>query len=507
MRGGSLKFPDGKEIRIYDIFNAYSVSNTNVNKPLTPEILFIEHSVNYDKDYGTLIKKYLDFSSSLWIDSILTPLDFKTIENRIWCKLNKIPSTDNTVSLSSPVYSFRSGSAINDYVIYDDFSGTITVGGNNVNLKENKIPKLIDGNPWKNIDNILLQIVYSPQPGRSDQTQISGAQLPQNMAHYVNIQQYLTTIKKINDTYYHDENKNLFFIISEDGDDKQVRFFHLIKEGNIYKFHPHNLINFLPNITDENLFKSLFKDITSNLNTFIKDSYNNKPDGFFHIHVTKIDNEENTALLTLHARYEIITEGNDIEYIYNGKPRTRKGIRGFNDTSKREHSSYLLLNLKSHNHSLFTIHPNAPISQSWDMFKQQESCHSGFALTENINGATIFDINYIENKGIILTKARKPCTRLCDSTYVAGHILKKIQNKQNYTNLRTAAENQALLFQHKIRQQIRQKKKTYTNLRKAAENQALLFEYKSRQGGKRKYTQKRNNKRINRKSRRSFQRK
>jgi len=477
MRGGSLKFPDGNRISIYDIFNAYSVSNTNVNKPLTPEILFIEHSVNYDNDYGTLIKKYLDSSSSLWIDSILTPLDFKTIENRIWGKLNKIPSTDNTVALSSPVYSFRSGLAINDYVIYNHDTKIITVGGNNLDLKNNRIPNLND-DPWKNIDNILKQILYSPQPGKSDQTQISGAQLPQNMAHYVDIQKYLTTITKKSNTYYHDENKNLFFIIGEDGDDIQVRFFHLIKEGNIYKFHPHNLINFLPNIIDENLFKSLFKDITSNLNTFIKDSYNNKPDGFFHIHVTKIDNEENTALLTLHARYEIISEGNDIEYIYNGKPRTRKGIRGFNDTSKREHSSYLLLNFKSYNHSLFTLHPNAPISQSWDMFKQQESCHSGFALTENINGATIFDINYIENKGIILTKAGKPCTRFCDSTYVAGHILKKIQNKQNYSNLRTAAEKQALLFQHKIKQ-----------------------------GGKRKYTQKRNNKRINRKSRRSFQRK
>ena len=478
MRGGSVIFPDSKEITIYDIFNAYSVSDANANKPLTPETLFIEHSVNYDNDYGTLIKKYLDSSSSLWIDSILTPLTFDIIECRIWGKLNKIPSTDNTVALSFPVYSFRSGLLINDYVIYNHETKTITVGGNPVDLIKNRIPNL-NADPWKNIDNILKQILYSPQPGRSDQTQISGGQLPQDKAHYVNIQQYLTTIKKINDTYYHDENKNFFFIISEDGDDKQVRFFHLIQEGNIYKFHPHNLINFLPNTIDEELFKSLFKDITSNLNTFIKDSYNNKPDGFFHIHVTKIDNEENTALLTLHARYEIITEGNDIEYKYNGKLRTRKGIRGFNDVSKREHSSYLLLNLKSHNHSLFTIHPNAPISQSWDIFKQQESCHSGFALTENINGATIFDINYIENKGIILTKAGKPCTRLCDSTYVAAHILKKIQNKQN----------------------------NYTNLRTAAEKQALLFEYKIRQGGKRKTTQKRNNKRINRKSRRSFQRK
>ena len=478
MKGGSVKFPDGNEIIIYDIFNAYSVSDANANKPLTPEILFIEHSVEYKNDYGSLIRKYLDSSSSLWIDSILTPLTFDIIESRIWGKLNKIPSTDNKVALSSPVYSFRSGITINDYIIYDHDTKTITVGGNIVDLKGNRIPNLNDIS-WKNIDAILKQILYSPQPGKSDQTQISGGQLPQNIAHYVDIQQYLTTIKKINDTYYHDENKNLFFIITGDGDDKQVRFFHLIQEGNIYKFHPHNLINFLPNTIDEDLFKSLFKDITSNLNTFIKDSYNNKPDGFFHIHVTKIDNEENTALLTLHARYEIITEGNDIEYIYNGKSRTRKGIRGFNDTSKREHSSYLLLNLKSHNHSLFTIHPNAPISQSWDMFKQQESCHSGFALTENINGATIFDINYIEDKGIILTKARKPCTRLCDSTYVAAHILKKIQNKQN----------------------------NYINLRTAAENQALLFKYKFRQGGKRKSTQKRNNKRINRKSRRSFQRK
>lgn len=478
MRGGSVIFPDSKEITIYDIFNAYSVSDANANKPLTPETLFIERSVNYDNDYGTLIKKYLDSSSSLWINSILTPLTFDIIECRIWGKLNKIPSTANTVALSFPVYSFRSGLLINDYVIYNHETKTITVGGNPVDLIKNRIPNL-NADPWKNIDTILKQILYSPQTGKSDQTQISGGKLPYEMAYNVNIQQYLSTITKINDTYYYDENKKLFFIISENGDDNQLRFFHLIQEGNIYKFHPHNLINFLPNTKDEELFKSLFKDITSNLNIFIKkDSYNNKPDGFFHIHLTKIDNEENTALLTLHARYEIITEANDIEYIYNGKLRTRKGIRGFNDTSKREHSSYLLLNLKSHNHSLFTIHPNAPISQSWDIFKQEESCHSGFALTENINGATIFDINYIENKGIILTKAGKPCRRLCDSTYVAAHILKKIQNKQNFTNLRTAAEKQALLFKHKIRQ-----------------------------GGKRKSTQKRNNKRINRKSRRSFQRK
>ena len=146
--------------------------------------------------------------------------------------------------------------------------------------------------------------------------------------------------------------------------------------------------------------------------------YNILPDGFFHIHLT--ETSPKYILLTIHADREIVADGY-INYNYETSKKyllTRKKLSIDTLLSKKEllpmikkHSFYLLFNLDSNDHSLYSFKSIDRGCYSSILFELNNT----LGTSETIFGLNYMDLNHINGYGVIASRTNKNCSFFCNS--------------------------------------------------------------------------------------------
>jgi hypothetical protein len=266
--------------------------------------------------------------------------------------------------------------------------------------------------------------------------------------------------------------KKLWFNIKKNKENNTVFNVFYVEQDrqnpNKYHFHPHNFINFLPSSSIEKTMKQLYNDIAKRLSELFEDcayKYLISPERFYHIHVTKIPNEED-ILLTCHAMFEELSVIDDKPS--NNKKKnndkitnTMKKFQDFTyespngDTFKlsrpiiyrrpspnlntsynseirkkfrRAHNYYILLKPDTSSHPIYKISQNNQFGnpfliQDQSFIDGDPSAPTPFdqklvfipAIAEASLGHPLFDINHIKGKGVMLGLRLGPCTVLCDT--------------------------------------------------------------------------------------------
>jgi hypothetical protein len=217
-----------------------------------------------------------------------------------------------------------------------------------------------------------------------------------------------------------------------------------------YYFHPHNLINFLPKTTSEQVFKTVFNQIVEKLNQLSEGGYiySVDPDKFYHIHLTKIPNETD-LLLTIHAAYEDTSIDDKFaklasyKYEYtnqNGRVQSKNlGRPGFpteiintfksdprkmtkKETIKkmrRLHNAFILVKRDTNTHSLYKLSSRSQVGNPFltlygNFHVQLYNPFSNFPLSQNLLGDNVLNINHISGKGVMLTIKPNECQVFCN---------------------------------------------------------------------------------------------
>ncbi len=253
-------------------------------------------------------------------------------------------------------------------------------------------------------------------------------------------------------------------------DDSELSVFYVEKDNrnpNKFFFHPHNFIRFLPSRAYEENMKHLFYDTARKMSEIFEDckyQYLVTGDRFYHIHVTKIPNEED-ILLTCHAMYEQFSyESNNQEAkkmqenlkkftletpnskLYKlSRPIVNGKTPNFNNSNnsqikrkyRRAHNFYILLQPGKSSHPIYKISKHNqygnPFLVSGPMQMQREyGMHQRDAFRPAIYdyslGDLLFDINHIKGKGVMLGLAKEKCVMLCDNVVEDFNYRKKVIN-------------------------------------------------------------------------------
>ena len=195
---------------------------------------------------------------------------------------------------------------------------------------------------------------------------------------------------------------------------KKDRYLYIIpvkKVHDKYEIMTYNYKNVFVNEYYYESVKRLFEVLVEKLNEVIVDGrkYSNLPDGFFHIHVVDILNE-NKIMMVLHAKYEIEDRtGSSTKYDFmdtDGTHYQSTRLGGLDKLKKEEtnkikkiHSFYFLFDLDTNNHNLFSVVSDDDITD----YNCESIWASSIALKDDAFGANILDINYILNRPIIIT--------------------------------------------------------------------------------------------------------
>jgi hypothetical protein len=229
-----------------------------------------------------------------------------------------------------------------------------------------------------------------------------------------------------------------------------------------FLFHPHNLLNFLPQSKKENDLRLLFEEITSQLNASIINTntnyiYSLDPDKFYHIHVTYVPNEEN-IILTIHAAFEDLrTEAGKEKlkkYIYINQKGTRKVLGRFgaiesfintipNNTKSQQstemkqkvkemrylHNAIILLKPNKQIHSIYRLSKNNLVGNPFltdkgKFLMQFVSPFSNFAFFQSNLGNPVMDLMHISGKGVMISNYNEECQYFCD--IAQNNIVKKM---------------------------------------------------------------------------------
>lgn len=90
-------------------------------------------------------------------------------------------------------------------------------------------------------------------------------------------------------------------------------------------------------------------------------------------------------------------------------------------TQRREHNFYILINRNENTHSIYQLNDSA--LDDYSINTLNEKCKTSFfehlntiGVNENTFGNTIFDVNHINNYGVILTRTNKKCEIFCENT-------------------------------------------------------------------------------------------
>ena len=369
-----------------------------------------------DINFYNLITKYINNADSLWLDNdlILSNLNYELIESKLWNHLTSLKNTQ--VTLRTPVFRYLQADAASRIVEAQLVSHPYLKKdqGNNYILHIGGKSFDTGKTDWKEAFSGIIGNFNINTSDKNDQEQ-------QLTSFTTNIpidklNRSKCKAKRFNENTY-DETRKILYTKYTNGAKSFVGVYYIEKEGDDeYVFHPLNLLNNLPKSEDELLFKKLFTDITGFLNTNYGGGYNNLPDGFWHIHVTKIPNEDD-ILLTLHAKNEIVDPIEEKQYKYKNNDGESNIVRikyaNLQNNNKKKglqekHNFFILLK-KTEPSLIYSL-------QNKDHSTNPLIAESGFSLSESALGYPIFDINHIGTKGVIITSVKgSPCSVFCDT--------------------------------------------------------------------------------------------
>jgi hypothetical protein len=142
-----------------------------------------------------------------------------------------------------------------------------------------------------------------------------------------------------------------------------------------YYFHPHNLINFLPKTTSEQVIKTVFTQIVEKLNELSEGGYiySVDPDKFYHIHLTKIPNETD-LLVTIHAAYEDTSTDGDFSKLASYKYEyTNQNGRVQSKNLGRPGFPYQIIN---------TFNSDPAVMRKKETIKKMRRLHNAFIIVK-----------------------------------------------------------------------------------------------------------------------------
>lgn len=393
-------------------------------------------------------------------------INFEGIEKRIYATTSPIPEEKNMMGdaifqVDSPTYIFKKPIVLPKK---EDKSEQIQKIGN---IYEAYHPSVFntEGNKWvlrvkskQNSQIIVTDISVDATSGeeaifkitqgntfvRSAPIYVSGFTPPNNKVPIEDVSEFKSLLK---------ENKLCKKLIYEIDDDGRSRIFYAEPEdieGKTWKFHPHNMWNFLPSSRYESKIKELFISISKKLSEECKNrhAYSIIPSVFYHIHLTKIPNEE-YILLTIHGLYEELNSAS-MTYQTNLKTHTYKNTnkkyykaKQINDFQgkinsinnpynlkhsqidspdvekiieyRKNHNAYILLKPQTDKHSLYKLSENNQIGNPFlSVFENMLSMYPSFAIGADILGTALYDLNHIKGKGVMITMVNQECTIFCD---------------------------------------------------------------------------------------------
>ncbi len=413
-------------------------------------------------DIYNVIKKYtIDndckvIKAEEWFKSennfILETLSYESIEETIYTTLRKKNPTNTFFSFYSPSY------------IFLEAYGKPEIPADHPVLKkeEGKWKLYVNSNGSQKFTGITEEAALDPKdaifkiikrtakfPKERWANFISGIKSPEQPYNFLGRKKEDNQIDTNPESYGFVHPKLIFKLDTNVGeDDVSLRVFYAEKVNeNEWKFHPHNMLNFLPNTSDTQTFKTLFTTIQAKLREINSgNSYNIVPDKFYHIHVSSVANEQ-TILLTIHGLYENFKHSTGLFSKYKYKvpgTETIKNLERKNDPSdtiknsnslweqkfppnantervkdayrgySKKHNAYILLK-EDGTSNIYTL---SDTNQNGNPFfassPDPNSIH--FALSEAAFGKVKYDINHMEGKGVILTITSDKCLAFCDES-------------------------------------------------------------------------------------------
>lgn len=483
-KGGKYTFEDTNRGDITltgeQILDRFTVSDENQQNYLTKQTINIDHSL-YEtvKSYffvGEEIQcvNQLRNFNFLWLDAdrklLLNEgnLDFDTIESKVFTSIeftnDKNTNESPIAQITSPVYIFQN---TEDKQVFDAYHPSLVKEAGtdkwklfvkvktNSGILDKETTLVVEGKTAKEaVLAIVKNAIFKTTQGQ---------EVHSNMA------QPLSMVRINNKAIYDKMAKYPMIIYDFILKEMALRAFWFKQEGeNKILFHPHNMINFLPNATHEANFKTLFKSISTGLNKLTGLSYNISPDKFYHIHTTYLPDEKD-ILLTIHGQYEELysdslnkrLKGYSYRYDTNkkiklGRKDWYKSISTLNcdDNSKNEQNEYKKVR-KEHNAFIIlkkdgNVHPIYRLSDANQLgnpflgtSSYVHSCHEvNLAFLQTILGISKMDINHVEGKGVILAATtNQNCTLFCndrvfDQIYNSG--ITDIQERERIKRLRNS---------------------------------------------------------------------
>lgn len=414
------------------------------------------------KDTDGISETLRDFISSTksgWLNKITDTLTCDLIHNETWTGYNRTPTIGDTVSLENNArYKLlaRNGlgqQMIGSYLEYIKKEGDIWYE-----------------EIWKRIMNIVINDnIDGPQLSTFITHNFTNMDNRVEIDKFINGgREY--PIPNTNYTVFYDKVKKIFLIIRTEGEKVAIKYHLVEQKEDTYHISPHNLLNHVALNPDKDRLITLFDQITKKLNEIVPTlpeverarvaptsrelintgrtigdlpkleggrrvstrktrggrgdpyRYTAGPDEFFHIHVTTIPSKPDTLLLTLHTKYEVATQRNEnLHFTYRNRagvnhPIVRgKRVEGFSTNEKRvrrgEHSFYLLFNLsaKRNNNFRFRIPPTTT-HQLYSLKQDNNIVFPGAGIgIDQILGRTLFDINHINGKGVVISLSDGRC--------------------------------------------------------------------------------------------------
>jgi hypothetical protein len=381
---------------------------------------------------------------------ILETLNYETIEERIYTTLRKKNPTNTMFSFYSPSYVFNEKAGKPefpaDHPIIKKEDGKwklyVNSSGGQVFIGMSEDATL---DPKDAIIKIIKEKAKFPEPRWANF--ISGIKGPTERISFLGRKKDDNTIDTNPESYGFVHPKLIFNLKNDPGDeDVDLNVYYAEKvNDNEWKFHPHNMLNFLPNTVDTELFKSIFSSIKAKLEEINRANiYNLVPDKFYHIHVSTVANES-TILLTIHGLFENfkhssgefneynykvpgtekqkhLARKNDLEGIIKGslwetifpKNQSNEAKKDRYREYSKKHNAYILLK-EDGTSSIYTLsNTNQKGNPFFGSSPNPDMVH--FALSEAVFGKVKYDINHMEGKGVILTITSDKCSAFCDES-------------------------------------------------------------------------------------------
>jgi hypothetical protein len=459
-KGGNLRLPGGevltaeqildKHVGVFFNKNPIQISEEVVNTVRKYLNAFTPQQDTPENTKKTLVYNLFLKNADRQNKYALHPLNFDIIENLIYATTS--PSGERNIDgepifkLDSPVYEFKIRVDADGIDAFRPVIKKERVAGQEywklyvTNQQTNELvptPIKVDGR-LSGKDAIFKITEFAKF--KSKPQYLSGVQSPDGVVNIDTIEKnYLE--QKIRNNEMAD---NLLFDIKPSGDNTfkyRVVYGEEVNRDE-WKFHPHNFLNFLPKMDDQEKFKVLYTNIVDGMSKIssLCRKLANVPGAFYHIHVSLIPNEE-TILLTIHGLVEEFKARGTWDSIlekHTYKNSTGKKYKlerpeypdssinkGGNNPStlikkyqeyRNGHNAYILLKPNTNTHAIYTLSQLNQKGNYFIMNFDRALLGPVFALDQSAIGLTKYDINHINGKGVMITPTNEGCLLFCNET-------------------------------------------------------------------------------------------